>query len=95
MTKYIIGEIFSSGGRGATLIKLWQSKNFGTETLKKAECIFIFLGTFFLFQIVKHGGNGQQSPSSDDDIKNTKTTNPNNTPAGDTTDALEVCPLKV
>ena len=90
MPKYIIGEIFSSGG--ATLIKLWQSKNFGTETFKKAVCIFM---DFFLFQIVKHGGNGQQSPSSDDDIKNTKTTNPNNTPAGDTTDALEVCPLKV
>ena len=45
---------------------------------------------------MKHGGNGQLSPSSDEDIKNTKTTNPNNTPAGDTTtDALEVCPLKV
>merc|ERR1719361_3322969 len=49
------------------------------------------------YTIVKHGGNGQQSPSSDDDIKNnTKTTNLNNTPAGDTkTESLEAVPLKV
>ena len=46
---------------------------------------------------MKHGGNGQQSPSSDEDIKNnTKTTNLNNTPAGDTKkESLEAVPLKV
>ena len=59
--------------------------------------INIFLEFFLFFQIVKHGGNGQQSPSSDEDIKNnTKTTNLNNTPAGDTkTESLEAVPLKV